>query len=280
MNRLKNTNISTSQTQLNGSSLGSSPKLRVRMKNPLVLLAVLLPLFPESTAIQLLMNNASYDNRFTAPLNDSTVLRCEVVNNTNDETLIWYRGTQQVDIQSENSVNISNVCIPALTIEDNGVSFTCLLKRDTTIKRSVELSVLFSPVLSGDTYITVEEGQTIHITCGFKANPAAAMFWRQNGSMFTLPSRYTQDMASDTLKLTIEKAVKTDSANYTCVALLPNGDETIRVFELIVGDRKPTLPVEAIAAAVVVGALIIAFGLFARRDSIMCKKKDQLDTAM
>ncbi|XP_069801516.1 transmembrane and immunoglobulin domain-containing protein 1 [Dendropsophus ebraccatus] len=249
------------------------------MKTSLVLLAVLLPFLPEGSATVLLLNNASHDDRFNANLNATATLRCEVVNNTNDETLIWYRGTQQVDIKSENSVNISNVCIPQLTMEDNGVSFTCALERDLTIKRSVQLNVLYAPVLSGDTRILAEEGKTVQVTCGFKANPAASMFWRQNGSLFTLPSRYKQDMTSDSLLLTIEKVEKTDAANYTCVALLSNGNETVRVIEVIVGDRQPGLPVEAIAAAVVVGALIIAFGLFARRDKLMCKK-NQLDTAM
>ncbi|XP_066454695.1 transmembrane and immunoglobulin domain-containing protein 1 [Eleutherodactylus coqui] len=251
------------------------------MKKLHIVLAVLLPLLHEIKAIQLLMNNASYDNQLSANLSDSATLTCKVVNNTNDETLIWYRGSEQVDIKSENSVNISNVCIPELAFEDNGVSFTCLLKRNTTIKRSVQLNVLFPPTLSGDTHITAEEGKEVQIICGFKANPAATMFWRQNNSLFTLPSHYKQDMTSDTLKLTIEKAQISDSAYYTCVALSSNGTETTRVFELIVGEREPSLPVEAIAAAVVVGALIIIFGIFARRDKIMkvCKK-DGTETAM
>ncbi|CAJ0949208.1 unnamed protein product [Ranitomeya imitator] len=61
------------------------------------------------------------------------------------------------------------------------------------------------------------------------------MFWRQNNSLFTLPSHYKQYMTSETLQLTIEKATKADSANYTCVAL-SKGNETIRVIELIVGE--------------------------------------------
>ncbi|XP_075706980.1 transmembrane and immunoglobulin domain-containing protein 1 [Rhinoderma darwinii] len=249
------------------------------MEKPLILLTILLPLLHETTAIQLLMNNASYDNRINAKLSDNAILRCEVINNTANEDLMWYRGTQQVDIKSENSVNISNVCITEITAEDNGVSFTCLLKRNTTTKLSVQLNVLFSPKLSGDATINVEESKTVQITCGFKANPAAAMFWRQNNSVFTLPSRYKQDMTSDILQLTIEKAAKSDANNYTCVALTSDGKETTRVFQLIVEDRKPGLPIEAIAAAVVVGALIIAFGLFARREKIFKCKKNR-ETAM
>ncbi|XP_077150385.1 transmembrane and immunoglobulin domain-containing protein 1 [Ranitomeya variabilis] len=250
------------------------------MKKPLIILAVLMSLLHKITALKLLLNNATYDNRHNANLSEPAILRCEVVNNIDDESLIWYRGTDQVDIKSENSVNVSSICIPELTIEDNGVSFTCLLKQNTSMKLSLQMNVLFPPKLSGETKILAEEGKTVEITCGFMANPAAAMFWRQNNSLFTLPSRYKQYMTTETLQLTIEKATKADSANYTCVAL-SKGNETIRVIELIVGDRQPGLPVEAIAAAVVVGALIIAFGMFARRDQVFkaCKKGHH-ETAM
>ncbi|XP_075189285.1 transmembrane and immunoglobulin domain-containing protein 1 [Anomaloglossus baeobatrachus] len=250
------------------------------MKNYLIVLAALLPLLPQVTGLHLLLNNVTYDNRHTANLNDPVNLRCEVVDNINDASLIWYRGTQQVDIKSENSVNVSNICIPELTIEDNGVSFTCLLKQNTSMKLSLQMDVRFPPILTGETKIMAEEGKTVQITCGFQANPAAAIFWRQNNGLFTLPSRYKQDMTTDTLQLTIDKATKQDSANYTCVAL-SQGNETIRVIQLIVGDRQPGLPVGAIAAAVVVGALIIAFGMFARRDKVFrACKKSQNETAM
>ncbi|XP_073524074.1 transmembrane and immunoglobulin domain-containing protein 1 [Phyllobates terribilis] len=250
------------------------------MKKSLIGLAVLLSLLHKITALQLLLNNRPYDNRHTDNLGNPAILHCEVVNNTNDQSLIWYRGTQQVDIKSENSVNASHICIPELTIEDNGVSFTCLLKQNTSMKLSLQMNVLFPPILSGETEILAQEGKTVQITCGFKANPAAVMFWRQNNSLFTLPSRYKQDMTTDTLQLTIEKATKADSGTYTCVAST-NGTESVRVIELIVGDRQPGLPVEAIAAAVVVGALIIAFGVFARREKVFkaCKKR-QHETAM
>ncbi|CAJ0949210.1 unnamed protein product [Ranitomeya imitator] len=92
--------------------------------------------------LNLLLNNATYDNRHNANLSEPAILRCEVVNNIDDESLIWYRGTGQVDIKSENSVNVSSICIPELTIEDNGVSFTCLLKQNTSIKLSLQMNVL------------------------------------------------------------------------------------------------------------------------------------------
>ncbi|XP_075052997.1 transmembrane and immunoglobulin domain-containing protein 1 [Mixophyes fleayi] len=250
------------------------------MKKFILVLLLSLSYLETATTLQLLLNNITTNGRLSGNVSDSATMRCEVVDNTADETLMWYRGTQQVDIKSENSVNISYVCIEKLTAEDHGVSFTCLLKSNTSMKLSVQLFVLFDPILTGDQQMFVEEGKDVQITCGFKANPAATMFWRQNNSVITLPSNFEEYMTTDSLQLTIKKAEKANAAYYSCVALLTNGTEVVQVIELIVEDRKVPLPVEAIAAAVVVGALVIAFGLFARRDKIIRCKKSRDDTAM
>ncbi|XP_072286916.1 transmembrane and immunoglobulin domain-containing protein 1 [Pyxicephalus adspersus] len=229
-------------------------------------------------ALELLLNGYASHNRFDLKVNQSKTIICNVVNNSNAESLIWYRGTQQVNIKPENSVNSSTICLPEVAPEDDGVSFTCLLKRNTTIKWSALLNVTFEPILSGDTQIVAEEGKNVQITCGFKANPAVTMSWRQNGSVVTFPSRFDQHMTRNTWTLTITKVQMEDTANYTCVAVPPSGKEYTLTFEVIVGERKPGLPVEAIGAAVVVGALIIAFGLFARRQRIFKKCMKSRDT--
>ncbi|KAM9320331.1 transmembrane and immunoglobulin domain-containing protein 1 [Gastrophryne carolinensis] len=227
---------------------------------------------PQQRAFELQLNGRSQSYQNTYVVNDSTTIVCNVVNNTAAETLIWYRGTQQLDVDSKNSENSSTICLPALSPQDDGVSFTCLLKRNTTMKLSVQLSVTYDPILKGNTIIEGEEGKTIKMTCEFMANPAAVMSWRRNNSVVNFPARFEQQMTRDSMTLTITKAEKSDSDNYTCVAQVGN-KETELVFELVVGDRIPGLPIEAIAAAVVVGALIIAFALFARRDQIF--KGDQ-----
>ncbi|KAM5181963.1 transmembrane and immunoglobulin domain-containing protein 1 [Mantella aurantiaca] len=247
----------------------------------LLILIQLSFLFYQVRALGLMLNGLTQGSCLNLGVNQSQTISCSVANNSDAETLMWYREKAQVDIKSENSINISRICLPSVSPDDNGVNFTCLLKRDPTIKLSLMLNVEFQPLLSGDTKIISEEGKNVQITCGYKANPAAVMSWRQNNRTVTFPSRFEQRMTSDTWMLSITKAQMSDTANYTCVAERFNETEVTLTFELIVGVRKPGLPIEAIVAAVVVGALVIAFGFFARRQKI-CKPcmKSRNNTSM
>ncbi|KAM4700810.1 transmembrane and immunoglobulin domain-containing protein 1 isoform 1-T2 [Discoglossus pictus] len=241
------------------------------MKQICLLLVILVQLPHQVTAVTVQINNNTSSFVVTSNTSTSISLKCDAQNHTKDETLNWYRGNRMVDVKSENSVNSSNVCIYPLTPSDNGVSFTCILKRNTTVKLSVILNVTFSPILSGEQDVTVEEGKNIKLTCGVQANPPAEMAWRQNGSIVKMvKSRFEQSLTSDTFQLSISKAEKSDAAKYTCIAVSTFGKAT-REFNLVVGDKKEVVPIEAIAAAVVVGVLTILFGLFARRDKIFKK---------
>lgn len=102
---------------------------------------------------------------------------------------------------------------------------------------NVVLSFSVEPILSGDTKTITQAGQNIQLTCGFKANPAVAMSWRQNGSIVAFPSRFEQRMTSNTWTLSITKVAMSDTANYTCVAVTPSGNVTTLTFELIVGGK-------------------------------------------
>lgn len=46
-----------------------------------------------------------------------------------------------MDLKDGNKVNISNICISPATETDNGVTFTCKLRRDQSVKVSVILDV-------------------------------------------------------------------------------------------------------------------------------------------
>ncbi|XP_053312650.1 transmembrane and immunoglobulin domain-containing protein 1 [Spea bombifrons] len=232
-------------------------------------LFVLLCLAHEISAVGVSINKNTNNFKLTTNVNNTISLHCEVFNNIGNETLIWYREKSQVDIKPENSVNSSYVCISPATHKDDGVKFTCLLQSNNTIKVTAVLDIKFSPMLSGDDNVTVEVGKTAELTCNFYANPLADMFWRKNGNIIPMvKSRYTQYLTSDSLKLSISNADKSDGGIYTCLART-SMEEVTRDFILVVEDRKDVLPIEAIAAAVVVGALIILFGMFARREKIL-----------
>ncbi|XP_068126421.1 transmembrane and immunoglobulin domain-containing protein 1 isoform X2 [Hyperolius riggenbachi] len=239
----------------------------------LLLSTVLLFILFQVKAINLALNGASYDNLLSVDADGSTTLQCEVINNTAAESLMWYRGSQQVNVSAVNSVNSSTICLPKVTPDDDQVSYTCLLQRDTNVKRSVLINVNYEPILTGETYLAIQEGQKAVLTCEVKANPAADMAWKKNGRLVNFPDRVEQRMSGNSWTLTITKAVKSDAANYTCVAAPTGSAEKTLMFRLDVSDRDPGLPVEAIGGAVVVGTLIIIFGLVARRDKIFkgCK---------
>ncbi|KAG8450437.1 hypothetical protein GDO86_002918 [Hymenochirus boettgeri] len=238
------------------------------------------------TAVGLFLNERPESFVLPCKIHESATLKCEVHNHTKDEVLNWYRGNRQVDVSSKNSVNSSHVCVYPLTPEDNGIEFSCVLNRDSAVKVTVTLDVQFSPILGGESYLTTEVGNNVQLTCSVKANPQAEMSWRKNGSIITLvKSRYEQFVTSDIFRLNINKVEETDAGIYSCVAAIinKNGTTTIttREIELVVKGRKDALPVEAIAAAAVVGALIILFAMFARRDKIFSKcMKKQEDTSL
>ncbi|OCT91124.1 hypothetical protein XELAEV_18014179mg [Xenopus laevis] len=218
-------------------------------------------------AVRLELNGKNTSSLLQLNISETASLKCEVFDNTGDEELIWYRGTRQVDVSSNDNVNISQVCVYPLSTEDNGVSFICLLKRDNTVKLSVMLDVRFTPILEGESSVTVEVGKNAQLTCITKANPQAEMIWRKNGVVVTMEkSRYKQYLDSEKFQLNIDRVDKKDAGNYTCVAVATDSNTTeTKNFELVVEDKKDVLPVEAIAAAVVVGALIILF-FFVRKE--------------
>ncbi|MEE6468599.1 hypothetical protein FKM82_008325 [Ascaphus truei] len=255
----------------------SDPNLLI-MKHSLFLsfVCVILALLPhEVTAVELSLNNNAESFMLTSDTADYLGLLCAVHNHTREERLNWYRGIQPLDLRSGKNLNSSQVCISPLTPTDNGVTFTCLLESNTTMKVSVILNIKFPPILSGESSVTVEEEKSTQLTCGIQANPQAEMSWQKNGSTVIMEkSRYQQYLTSDTFQLTISKAQKSDAGTYTCVAVSSMGNQR-RDFQLVVEDKKDAIPIEAISAAAVVGALTLLFGVFARRDKIFkkCMKK-------
>ncbi|XP_069471347.1 transmembrane and immunoglobulin domain-containing protein 1 [Ambystoma mexicanum] len=207
-------------------------------------------------------------------------LRCSAEGNTADEELIWYREDGLLDLNAYNKINHSEVCVVNISSSDNEVPFTCMLKSNSTAKVTVVLDVQFPPELSGEDILKVEEGSDVTITCNVKANPQPDMTWRQvNGSLVFKKNRFSQSRTSEIFRLSISKAEKSDSGTYTCEALV-GGMVTTRDFHLVVEDKGPVFPLEAIIAAAVVGLLTIAFGIFARRKKIFKCFNKQVSTAM
>ncbi|NXB07465.1 TMIG1 protein, partial [Cnemophilus loriae] len=219
-----------------------------------------------ATGLELSVNNHAADFTLSTELGPPISLSCLVHNSSQDEELLWYRGDGQVDLKDGNKVNISNVCISPVNESDNGVTFSCRLARDKSVQVSVILDIQFPPRLSGEETLHVEEDKDVTLTCNSKSNPQAYGIWYKDNHTLTLQqSRHELYQTSEIFRLSIKKVQKSDNGTYTCMMQSLLGSGT-RDFYLIVEDKKPVFPKEAIIAAVVVVAIIVFFGIVARRD--------------
>ncbi|NXQ35885.1 TMIG1 protein, partial [Alaudala cheleensis] len=221
-----------------------------------------------SAGLELSVNNHTADFTLSTELGPAISLSCLVQDSSQDEELLWYRGEGRVSLKDGNKVNLSNICISPVNESDNGVAFTCRLARDKSVQVSVILDVQFPPRLSGEETLHVEEDKDATLTCNSKSNPQAQSTWHKDNQSLTLQqSRHELYQTSEVFRLSIRKVKKSDNGTYTCVVQSPLGNGT-RDFHLIVEDKKPVFPKEAVIAAVVVVTITILFGIVARKDKI------------
>ncbi|KFZ68343.1 Transmembrane and immunoglobulin domain-containing protein 1, partial [Podiceps cristatus] len=195
---------------------------------------------------------------------------CLVQNSSQAEELLWYRGDGKVGLKDGNKVNVSNICVSPVTESDNGVTFTCKLARDKSVQVSVILDVQFPPQLTGEESLHIEEDKDVTLSCNAKSNPQAQTAWYKDNTTLTLQhNRYQLYQTSKVFQLSITKVQKSDNGTYTCLAKSALG-EGRKDFHLIVEDKKPVFPKEAVIAAAVVVTVTVLFGIVARKDKI-CK---------
>ncbi|NXV22165.1 TMIG1 protein, partial [Cepphus grylle] len=218
--------------------------------------------------LELSVNSHAADFSLSTMPGPPVSLSCLVRNSSQAEELLWYRGDGQVDLKDGNKVNVSNVCVSPVTESDNGVTFTCKLARDKSVQVSVLLDVQFPPHLSGEESLQIEEEKDVTMSCNAKSNPQGQTAWYKNNNSLTLKqNRYQLYQTSEVFQLSIIKVEKSDNGTYTCVVKSPLG-EGRKDFHLIVEDKKPVFPKEAVIAAVVVVTATVLFGIVARRDKI------------
>nr|KAF6289775.1 transmembrane and immunoglobulin domain containing 1 [Pipistrellus kuhlii] len=199
-----------------------------------VLLLVILFLPREMTSSVLMVNGRTESHTLNTQVGSEASLMCAVQNHTGDEGLLWFREGGAVDLKSENSINSSAICVTSITEDDNGVTFTCRLRRDQSVSISVVLDVPFPPLLSGDDYQTVEEGSAAKLVCNVKSNPQALMMWYKDSSNLTLAKNHHQvQQTSESLQLSITKVKKSDNGTYSCTAYSRWGIKT-KDFHLVV----------------------------------------------
>ncbi|NXU54312.1 TMIG1 protein, partial [Turnix velox] len=227
------------------------------------------------SGLELSINDHAADFSISTLPGPPISLSCLVHNSSQEEELLWYRGDGKVDLKDGNRMNISNICVSPVTESDNGVAFSCRLARDTSIQVSVILDVHFLPELSGEELLHVEEEKDATLSCNTKSNPQAQATWYRNNNPLTLEQNYYHlYQTSEVFQLSITKVQKSDNGTYSCVVNSYLGERR-KDFHLIVEDKKPVFPKEAVIAAAVVVSITIFFGIIAQKDKI-CKVQKAL----
>ncbi|KAJ7309109.1 hypothetical protein JRQ81_008442 [Phrynocephalus forsythii] len=226
------------------------------------------------TGVRLAINTITEDHSLPTSPGLTQSLWCTAENHIQDEELRWFRADRQVSLKDGNQVNASSICVSPVTVEDDGVSFTCKLARNASVQVSVTLDVMFAPILSGEDPPPVGEDSEVTLGCHVKANPSAQLAWWRNNSLLALEdSRYQILQTAQILQLKIQNAQKSDAGNYTCVARSTLGEER-KSFQLLIENKKVPFPTEAVIAAAVVVFLTILFALVARRKRFLkCFKR-------
>ncbi|XP_026717387.1 transmembrane and immunoglobulin domain-containing protein 1 [Athene cunicularia] len=233
-----------------------------------------------ATGLELSVNNHAADFSLSTLPGPPLSLSCLVQNSSQAEELLWYRGNGRVELKDGNKVNISNICVSPVTESDNGVTFTCRLARNKSVQVSVTLDVQFPPWLTGEESLQIEEDKDVTLTCNAKSNPQAQAAWYKNNTTLILQqNRYQLYQTSEVFQLSIKTVQKSDNGTYTCVVKSSLG-EGRKDFHLIVEDKKPVFPQEAIIAAVVVVTVTVLFGIVARKDKIFKCFKRSSETAL
>ncbi|XP_072099326.1 transmembrane and immunoglobulin domain-containing protein 1-like [Mobula birostris] len=229
-----------------------------------------------SSGTGICINDCTANHKLIKNISDALSLTCTAVNNSQDEELVWLRGDRVINLKPLNRINVSTVCIDPITADDNDVTFSCHLSRDSTVKRSVLLDVRFVPILSqdGDVDVEVYTGDVATLTCNVKSNPPAVMSWyKDNNTLKMEAGKHHVNWDSSAFTLLMKKVQKEESGIYACMANSALGSRSL-YFNLNVKEKPYQVPFEPIIAGVVVILLTTLFGIFSWRHKVIecCRK--------
>ncbi|XP_075887494.1 transmembrane and immunoglobulin domain-containing protein 1 [Nelusetta ayraudi] len=198
-------------------------------------------------------------------------LVCEhVVKSEAGVELVWLRNGAAIQLKEGNTENRSVVCVTPI-YDDNGATFTCHQRQNSTISSSVTLNVTFPPQLTGSEDITVEEEAEFHLTCDIWANPIVSnVVWTVNDSSVDLEEIGLQ-LTNDGFKtkLSTWKAERgRHEGAYKC-SVTYFSEMYSKTFNLKLTDKTLKFPLMPMIAAIVIVALTLLLAIFSRWRMIM-----------
>ncbi|KAJ8267204.1 hypothetical protein GJAV_G00139720 [Gymnothorax javanicus] len=248
-----------------------------RMRSALTVLefSILLYWVPQLAAIRLESSPPVSGDWITTGPQETVSLTCAVGAGSQEQELAWLRNGALVQLDGNNRLGQSSLCISPVFKEDNRVTFTCQLRRDASANASVQLNVQFPPELSGNETVMAEEDSHVSLTCDSHANPEVKVTWQRDGVELALERRgYLLTQDERVAQLSIRKVERdVHQGEYTCVAHSPKFGQRMKSFQLIVTDKTMKFPLGPIIAgvAVIFFTLVLAFISRWKRFKQCCK---------
>uniref|UniRef100_UPI0037E74EB8 transmembrane and immunoglobulin domain-containing protein 1 n=1 Tax=Semicossyphus pulcher TaxID=241346 RepID=UPI0037E74EB8 len=187
------------------------------------------------------------------------------------EELVWLRNGAAVSLKEGNTNGRSKVCITPVIYEDNGATFTCHLKENSTVSSSVTLNVTYYPQLSGSEEVTVEEEAVLLLKCDIWANPQVTLVdWTLNGSKVDLLEgafMVTKDGFTSQLSTSsVDRSLH--DGTYQCTADSPMYGQHVKIFHVTVVDKTLKFPMMPMIAGLVVVGLTALLAVASRWNKI------------
>lgn len=237
-----------------------------------LLLHLLLSMSTRTLGVQIQADpGVNSDGVIEVELDKVVSLVCEeVVKSGAGVELAWLRNGAAVQLKEGNKENRSSVCVKPIH-DDNGATFTCHQRQNSTISSSVTLNVTFPPQLTGSEDITVEEEAEFHLTCDIWANPKVSnVLWTVNGSSVDLEEsglQFTNDGFKTKLSTWKAERVRHEGA-YECSVSYFSKEYT-KTFNVKLTDRTLKFPLMPMIAAIVIVALTVLLAILSRWRIIM-----------
>ncbi|XP_007556294.1 transmembrane and immunoglobulin domain-containing protein 1 [Poecilia formosa] len=233
-----------------------------------IALLFLLPSCASQTSVVYIESSPEpLDGVIQTKIKDTVSLVCTLNGTHEDKELVWLRNDAMIKLNDGNKENRSCVCINPVIQKDDGATFTCQLKSNSSHSASVTLNVTYSADLSGSEKVTLEEEESLDLQCDMRANPlATSVTWQLNGTLVDLSTGgfiITNDGINT--KLYAKKVDRSlHEGSYQCTVTSPGYGPQSKTFQVTVTDKTIKFPLMPTIAGVVVVALTTLLAIVSR----------------
>ncbi|XP_054899267.1 transmembrane and immunoglobulin domain-containing protein 1 [Poeciliopsis prolifica] len=233
-----------------------------------ITLLFLLPFCASQTSVHIDSTpKPSTDGVIQTTTQSNVSLVCILTGAPKDEELVWLRNGAMVKLNDENKQSGSSVCISPVIQKDEGATFTCQLKSNSSHSASVTLNVTYCPDVSGSEEVTLEEEESLNLQCDMKANPlVTSVSWKLNGTMVDLSTGgFIISNDGINTKLYVKKADRSmHEGEYQCTVTSPICESLSKTFQVTVTDKTIKFPLMPMIAGLVVVGLTALLAIVSR----------------